>query len=175
LKQLKGKDIAPLRKIWWEENRRICPITQKEIPLSDAVLDHAHKLKSEVADESGKGLCRGVLSRSANAWEGKVLNSFKRVGLHNYTDIISALRNLAKYLECNHIHTDDEKYIHPSEAPKKIKLTKRCYNKLKTIAKKDPKAKMDKFPKYTGNATKSLKKLFEKYNIELEFYGDKDE
>jgi hypothetical protein len=171
--QLKGKDIAPLRKRWWEQNGKICPITQKEIPLSDAVVDHQHKLKAELADETGKGLCRGVLSRSGNAWEGKVTNSFKRLGLHNYVDIVSALRNLADYLECNHIHTDEEKYIHPSDAPKKIKLSKRSYNKLKTIAKKDPKAKMDKFPKYTGNLTKPLTKLFKKYEVEPEFYGDK--
>ena len=172
LKQLKGKELAPLRKRWWEQNGKICLVTKKEIPLSDAVMDHQHKLKAELADETGRGLCRGVLSRSGNAWEGKVTNSFKRLGLHNYTDIVSALRNLADYLECNHIHTDEQLYIHPSEAPKKIKLTKRCYNKLKTKASKDPKAKMAKFPKYTGNATKDLKKLFEKYDIDLEFYGD---
>lgn len=169
LTQLKGKDLKPLREKWWEANGKKCLITGSEIPLSEAVMDHQHKLKSELADETGKGLCRGVLSFQANAWEGKVTNSFRRVGLQKKIDIVTALRNLADYLECNHIHTDDILYIHPSEAPKKLKLKKSCYNKLVKAIKAD-KTYKKKIPKYTGNLTIPLKKLFEWYDVPVEYY-----
>lgn len=169
LKQLKGKDVPTLREKWWLENDKKCPIIGKEIPLSETVLDHQHKLKAEEASEDGRGLCRGVLSNRANAWEGKIWNSFKRLGLGKYVDICTALRNLADYLESNHIQ-DDVQYIHPSEAPKRPKLKKSCYNKLIHAMKKaEDKCKV---PKYTGNLTKPISKLFSKYDIEPEFYGD---
>ena len=123
-------------------------------------------------DETGKGLCRGVLSFQGNAWEGKVTNSFRRLGLNKKIDIITALRNLANYLECNHVQTDEIKYIHPNEAPKVFKITKRCYNKLITAMKKDPKAKMNKVPKYTGRFSKPLEKLMDQYGIKIEHYGE---
>lgn len=167
--QLKHKDISILRKQWWLDNNKTCPIANKKVPLSECTLDHQHKLKSEVADESGKGLCRGVLWNRSNAWEGKVWNSFKRLGLNSHIDIVSALRNLADYLESNHIH-DDIKYIHPSEAPPKLKLKKSSYNKLKSVMSKNIDNR--KLPKYTGNLTQPLKKLFNEYNINPEFYGN---
>lgn len=170
LVQLKGKDVPALRKKWWLENDKKCPVTGNEVPLSETVLDHQHKLKAEEASEDGRGICRGVLCNRANAWEGKIWNSFKRLGLNNFTDIVTALRNLADYLECNHIH-DDVQYIHPSEAPKRPKIKKACYNKLVSAMKKA--ADKRKIPKYTGNLSQSLSKLLVEYDIEPEFYGDK--
>ena len=169
LKQLKGKDLPALREEWWEENGKKCLITGLTIPLSEAVMDHQHKLKSDLADESGPGCCRGVLSFQGNAWEGKVTNSFRRLGLNKKTDIVTALRNLAAFLECNHVHTDEVVWIHPSEEPKALKITKRCYNKLLTAIKKDKNAK-GKVPKYTGRFSKPLEKLMDKYEIEIEYY-----
>lgn len=172
LKQLKGKEVPALRKKWWLENDKKCPVLGKEIKLSETVLDHQHKLKAEEASEDGKGLCRGVLSNRANAWEGKILNSFKRLGIGRYVDIVTALRNLANYLEKNHIH-DDLKYIHPSEAPKRKKVKKSCYNSLMREMKKAGDKR--RIPKYTGNLSKDLSKLLESYGIEPEFYGDSNE
>ena len=80
LKQLNGKDLPELRKKWWLENDKRCPVLGQEISLSDTTLDHQHKLKSQSASADGKGICRGVLSNRANAWEGKVYNSFNRFG-----------------------------------------------------------------------------------------------
>jgi hypothetical protein len=169
LKQLKGKDLPALRKNWWLGNNRKCPILDQEIELSEAVVDHQHKLKAEAADETGKGLCRGVLSNRANAWEGKITNSFKRLGLGKYIDMPTALRNLADYLDKNHIHTDDILYIHPNEAPKRRKVKKACYNKLISAMKKAGDKR--KRPKYTGNESQTLMKLMEEYDIQIEFYG----
>jgi hypothetical protein len=169
LVQLKGGDLKPLREKWWNEGGRKCPILDQEIPFDETVVDHQHKLKAEKADETGKGICRGCLSSRANAWEGKITNSFKRLGLYKYTDIVTALRNLADYLEKNHIHTDDTLYIHPNEAPRRRKVKKACYNKLISAMKKTGDKR--KRPKYTGNESQTLTKLMEEYDIEIEFYG----
>lgn len=172
LKQLKGKEVPALRKKWWLEQDKKCPVTGKEISLNETVLDHQHKLKGEEANEDGRGICRGVLSNRANAWEGKIWNSFKRLGLREHVDIVTALRNLADYLEKNHIH-DEVQFIHPSEAPKRKKVKKSCYNKLVSEMKKANDKR--KIPKYTGNLSKSLSKLLDDYKIEAEFYGDQNE
>jgi hypothetical protein len=166
MKQLKQSDIKVIREQWHEEQDNICPILKQTVDLSDVCLDHQHKLKSEDPDETGKGLCRGVIHFQANAWEGKVLSSFKRVGLDKMINIVDALRNLADYLEHNKIH-EGEHYIHPSEAPKKPTLTKRCHNKL--VKAVNGKQKVPPYIDKKGNLTKPLERLFEKYNIEIEY------
>lgn len=162
MKQLKSNDVKIVRERWHKEQNYICPLLNKYVELSDVTLDHQHKLKSELPDESGKGLCRGAIHFQANSFEGKVMNSYKRLGLNKFIDLPSLLRNLANYLENNKIHTD-EKYIHPSEKIKSPKLKKSSYNKLKKVCK-------TKMPEYTGNYTKKLKELFEKYEIDPDFY-----
>jgi hypothetical protein len=163
--QLKGKDLRPLKEKWHTEQGGMCPILKVAVPLEKMCVDHQHKLKAEAADENGRGICRGAIDMQANALEGKISNNFKRLGLNKYIDLPSFLRNLADYLEKNKSH-EDIKYIHPSEAPPKIKLKKSSYNKLvKTVNDKQ------KVPKYTGNYTKSLQALYEKYELEPEFYG----
>lgn len=163
IKQLKQKDLPTLREKWFQEQNKKCPLFGKEYDISEMTLDHFHGLKSELLDESGKGLCRGVLHKQANSIEGKITNAFKRYGGNKHTDIISFLRNLADYLEFNKIHTE-EKWIHPTEEPKNPKLMKSSYNKLaKAISGKQ------KIPEYTGKFTKQLEKLFGKYGIEPEF------
>ena len=163
--QLNKKDLKSLRERWYIDQNGICPILKKEYPIENFCIDHAHALKSEGANESGKGCARGNVHFQANAWEGKVNNSFKRLGLEKHIDIISALRNLADYLEHNRQHTE-ELLIHPNEKPRKPVLMKSSYNKLAKIAieKKLPEYK-DKY----GNYTKALEKLFIKYKLEPEF------
>tara|TARA_R110002020_G_scaffold441478_2_gene652268 strand:- start:7507 stop:8004 length:498 start_codon:yes stop_codon:yes gene_type:complete len=164
LVQLKQGDLKKLRKKWYDEQNGICPILKCEIPFDRTCVDHQHKLKAELADETGKGICRGCIDRSANALEGKISNNFKRLGLNKYTDLPSFLRNLADYLDENKIQ-EDTQYIHPNEAPPKPKVKKSSYNKLVKAVNKQ-----QKVPKYTGNLSKNLKALYEKYNLEPEFY-----
>jgi hypothetical protein len=167
LKQLKWKDVAILKEKWHAEQNSICPLFGKRYELSEVTLDHQHKLKSEIPDESGKGLCRGVIHFQANSIEGKITNAFKRYGGDKHIDIIQFLRNLADYLESNKIHTD-EKWIHPSEKPKAPVLMKSSYNKLvKAVAGKQ------KVPKYTGKFTKQIEKLYEKYGVSPAFKSRK--
>lgn len=163
MKQLKRADLKGLRLKWFTENKGICPILKKEYPIEDFCIDHQHKLKNELPDETGKGLCRGSIHLQANSLEGKILKSFNRLGLKKHIDLVSYLRNLADYLESNKIHTE-EKLIHPNEAPLKKKLMKSSYNKL--VKAINGKQSIPEYKDKRGNLSEPLKKLFIKYNIE---------
>jgi len=90
-----------------------CPISGKKFDpakLEDAVIDHCHVT----------GEIRGILSRSANAAEGKVKNAVARWGGtgDNYDAVLAFLKRLIAYLEapgCGVIYpfhkTDDEKRL----------------------------------------------------------------
>ena len=119
LKQLKQKDLKPLKEKWFKEQNGICPLFGKEFPIEDFCVDHFHRrCKSDLPDEeTGRGLCRGCLNFRANSIEGKITNAFIRYGGHEFINLPTFLRNLANYLEHNKIHTN-EKFIHPSEEPK---------------------------------------------------------
>lgn len=165
--QLEQKDLKILKEKWYQEQKGICPILEKEYPFEEFVIDHLHTLVKENPDEeTGKGFVRGAIQFQANALEGRILGDFKRLGLEKHTDIVTFLRNLADYLENNRFHTEQEKYIHPNEKPRKPILTKRCYNKL--LKAVDGKQKIPPYKEKRGNLTKPLEKLFEKYNIEIE-------
>lgn len=164
--QVKKKDLKTLRKKQYNAQKGICPILKKQIPFCDSAFDHKHKKKSETIGVNGGGLLRGVLSKIANSWEGKVVNSFKRMGLHKHIDIVSALRNLADYIENPPL---EQKYIHPSEIKQPKKLQKKCFNELSKQYKiKYPKRKPLIYPK-RKKLTKHLRKLFNEFKIKVEF------
>ena len=162
LVNLKQNDLKPLKEKWAEEQNFLCPILKKEIPLEKLVIDHLHKLKSEEPGLNGKGCCRGAIDFRANALEGKITNNFKRLGLEKDIKLPEFLRNLADYLENNHLN-DEILFIHPTEVIKEPKLSKRSYNKLKKLY--SGKVKFPDFPS-SGKLTKPLEKLFKEYDIE---------
>ena len=164
--EMKQSDIRPLKEKWYKEKNGICPVLKKEVPFDKTVIDHLHKLKSEEAGIDGKGCCRDFLEFRANALEGKITNNFKRLGLDKEIDLPTFLRNLADYLENNHLQ-DDVLYIHPQECKKVSKLKKSSYNKLKSLY--NLKAKFPEYAK-TGKITKKISKLFRLYNLDPEFY-----
>ena len=126
-KQIKRAELAVLRKKQWNKQKERCPIFDTKIPYSDAVMDHKHRIGKDPIGKNGGGLLRGVLHKQANVLEGKILKAFKRFGGHNFIDLPSFLRNLAKYLE-----TPPMKplYIHPNEAPKTKQLGIRNQKKI---------------------------------------------
>lgn len=166
---MKQSDIIVLKEKIWSDNNFKCPVLNKEVPLNKMVLDHAHKLKSELVDID-KGTIRNSLEFRVNAICGKIENNFKRYGLDREIDLVQFLRNAADYFEKGSYKDEDGNYyVHPNEVskPKKLKFSKNCYNKL--IKKMfQANKKLPDYPK-NGVLTKSFEKLFIKYNIEIEY------
>ena len=156
IEQLKGKDIPELRKNILNKQAGLCPICLEQ-PKTPC-LDHHHKKKIK-----GTGRIRGVLCLTCNVYLGKLENNCMRCGI-SQKELPEILRRCALYLE-----KEQYPYYHPSEAPKKPKLSIRCFNKLKKeFINKFPKRKPIEYPK-SKHLTKQLEKLFNEFNIEIIF------
>lgn len=161
--QVNRKDFPALKKKLLKQQGYKCAISGRPLEINkEAVIDHKHKLnKNQPIGENDAGLIRGVLDFRVNAFEGKVVNVFRRLGLHKFDiSLPDLLRNLANYLE-----TPATNLIHPSEKPKAPKINKRDFNKIANLyLEKNPKNKPLQYPK-SGKLTKKLQTLVEKYNI----------
>ncbi len=155
IKQLKNKDIKPLREQILKEQNEICPICKKKI--NSPVLDHHHSKKVK-----GTGQIRGVVCLGCNIMIGKVENNCMRYNI-SQQELPVVLINISEYLE-----KDQYPYIHPSEKTPEPKLKKSSYNKLKKVY--SGKAKFPEYPK-SKKLIKPLKKLYKKYKLEPEFYN----
>jgi hypothetical protein len=162
---MKDKDVKELRERLHEEQDKICPVCAQKMSHDAMALDHQHKLfADQPLLDDGAGLVRGAICMGCNSWEGRVTNSFKRMGLHKKDASFSdMLHNLADYLDRENLP-----YLHPREVPKALKLKKSCYNKLVKVY--DKKAKIPDYPK-SKKLTKKLKELFEEYKITVEYYS----
>lgn len=101
MKRLKNsKEAAKYRNELLKEQNGIDPIIG--IKITKPVLDHYHGDNQH---------CRAVLQNEVNAWEGRVVNSFKRC-LGHLTDkpFHEVLRSLADYIE-EHNNTPEEKQV----------------------------------------------------------------
>ena len=158
--QLKTCDISIYRTKIAKEQDHKCAICNCDIKDKQGVsLDHQHKTKKEKIGVCGAGLIRGVLCRNCNVFEGKIWNNSKRYGKFN--DLPNFLRALANYLE-----KENYPYIHPNEAPKPLKISKRQYNKLVKVYSQQTKLKA-KLPVFPGKRkpSKKLLKLFERFKV----------
>lgn len=102
-KRLKNpKEAAVYRNELLKKQNGIDPIIG--IKITKPVLDHYHSENQH---------CRQVLQNEVNAFEGKVVNSYKRM-LGHLTDkpIYEVLRSLADYLEKNNNIPVEEQIIH---------------------------------------------------------------
>jgi len=165
-RQIKQKDLARFRQFIYDKREGICPILKQVIPFTDTVVDHKHGRKGQSTGYEGKGLIRGVLQTQANAIEGKIYNSYLRMGLKKYIDLPTLLRNIADYIENppeGHI------YIHPSEIPKTPKVNKVCYRKMvNAFKKKYPNRKVPSLSK-KGTLTAETERYFKEFNIEIKY------
>ena len=164
---MKSTDIKKLKQIIHTENNGICPLLNIKVDVEKMVIDHIHKLKSELPSEQ-KGTVRNAIEFRANAMEGKITNNWKRyfgadeskhpIPLPEY------LRNLANYLEKGaYVDKEGNYFIHPSEVVKEPKLGKREFNKIsKAYSIKFPNKKPLEFPK-SGKWTKQLLELKEEF------------
>lgn len=95
-------EAAKYRNELLKKQKNIDPIVG--IKITKPVLDHYH---------GGVQHCREVLQNEVNAFEGKVVNSYKRM-LNHLTDmpIHEVLRRLADYIERNENIPENEMIIH---------------------------------------------------------------
>lgn len=171
------KDIPNLRKKLLEKQNYICPITKVPLTNENSAVDHKHKFfKNETVgiNPDEYGIIRGAIQFQVNMLEGKISNSYVRLGLHKIAPLPDILRNLADYLEkipySEEINNEPVYYIHPSEKPKERKITRTCYAKLlKVLRAENFKNKIPEYPK-SQILTKALSELFTKYNVEVEYY-----
>ena len=161
IKELKYKDIKPLREEFLKNNNGLCPICQNPITEGRACLDHSHQ----------SGLVRDTLCSSCNQWEGAIRSKWVRYGLSDKCDIVTMLLNMA-----DHLKPENEKpFMHPSEIQKKPKLMKSSYNQLVKEIKnanrylKKP-IKIPCYPK-SKKLTKRLKELYEQFGVFPKFYS----
>ena len=150
--QLKSSQVKFIRDCLLEKQGGKCPLCGCDVKMP--TLDHYHSRK-----HYGSGLVRGVLCNTCNRITGVIENNFVRNGI-DYSDAPQFLRELADYLK-----NKRERYIHPTEKPKALKLMKSSYKRLvKVIAGKQ------KVPEYNGKLTKKLEELYKKYMVIPEFH-----
>jgi hypothetical protein len=159
LTQLKSSDISKVRSEILEDQHGKCALCNVEITDSTGYsLDHQHKLKSEPCGPDGAGLIRGVLCRACNVLEGKIWNNTQRyMQPKNVQDRIDILLDLVEYYK-----KGAYPLVHPTEAVREPKVSKRNYNKL--MKGYTGKKKFPEYPK-SSKLTKSLSALFEEYGI----------
>ena len=160
--QLRPKDIPEYREKLVLEQKGLCAICNDPLDLtsktSGVSLDHQHKTQAEIIGVKGAGLIRGVLCRDCNTFEGKIWNNSKR--FNKFDKLPEFLRAVADYLE-----KPNYPWIHPNEAPKPKKVSKRQYNKLcKAYANSKLTAKIPPFPGKRA-ISKKLQGLFDRFEI----------
>lgn len=153
------KDIPELTKKLLEKQKNKCHICKNEIKRP--CLDHSHTKRIK-----GTGKIRGVLCSNCNVFLAKMENNCVRYGIP-IKDLSSILVNASYYLQRPHLD-----YLHPSEAPKKPILKQSSYNKLKKLATSKAIKKIPPYPR-SGHLTKPLAELYNKVNIQPEFYRGK--
>lgn len=125
----KQKDIIVIKQELHKLQNGICPLLDKPIELSKMVIDHRHKTKTQVPTTENKlGFIRGALEFRANAFEGKVWNFYKRLGLDNEIEFSKLLRNLADFHD---VPLCLDPILHYTEVPKREKVKISEYNRVK--------------------------------------------
>jgi len=168
LKQLKQKDVKPLREELVKKVGGKCPISGLDITNGDACLDHAHE-NSEFS-ETIEGQIRSVLHKYANSLEGAWRSKYRRSGLKDVITFEELLINMYIYLtQCR------EPYLHPSHAPGPRKIMKSSYNELSRAIKNANKylnkpIKIPPYPK-SKRLTKRLKELYDIFGIYPKYYN----
>lgn len=115
-----------------------CAICKKPIDLrltgvkADMVVDHCHET----------GLIRGVLHKSCNSSEGKVVNAAGRWGAKSmqYSEVIPYLKNLIQYLEDAYANPTGLMYPDHKSDEEKLELAKK--RRREADARRRAKARM---------------------------------
>jgi hypothetical protein len=98
------KDVKETREKLYEDQMKVCALTNAKIDPKDAVLDHDHNTQ----------VVRGVLHRQANAALGKIENVWKRyLSTWYHGDIKRFLMDCHEYLQHEQLY-GKKKYYHPA-------------------------------------------------------------
>ena len=125
---LTARELNKLRKRQYEKQGFCCAVSGLPYELNECVVDHKHKLKSEeIGGPDRLGLCRGVIGKNINTFEGKIVRMYIRFGLREDIELPTLLRRLADYLENPPL---EPKYVHPKERPKRKILNKMEYKRV---------------------------------------------
>lgn len=123
------RELKALRKKQYKKQGGLCAITGLPYALDDCVMDHKHKKKCEpLGGPDGLGLCRGVIGKNVNTFEGRLVKNLKRYGLAEDIELPELLRRIADYLESPPMKS--MKVVHPKERPKRKKLSKVDYKRV---------------------------------------------
>ena len=163
-REMKQPEIKILKEKIWRLNDKQCPVLQREVPLDKMVLDHIHKRKADLYDVD-KGTIRTALEFRVNAFFGKIENAYKRYGLKDEMSLAELLRKGADYLEEPPYTEDGEYFIHPNEVPKRDKVKKSEFNRVKKyyFLIYPNRKKMIKKPTYVSKKWTELVLLTEEY------------
>lgn len=112
--RLKTSDLKAYRDKLLREQEGLDFVTG--LKIADPCLDHCHKT----------GRVRHVLDRRTNAWEGKVVNAFRRCGLQKAgASLPGCLQRLASYLSWDY----SSRPLHPkhrTEEEKRLRRNKKA-------------------------------------------------
>lgn len=123
-----GNKLRDFRKQQWDNQDGICPILKQHVPFEDTVVDHQHANKGSTAGVNNAYMVRGIIQNGANAAEGKMYNTYKRMGLSKMITFPTFLRNLADYVENPPLYGSG--YVHPEGKPKRKTIGKREFNRV---------------------------------------------
>ncbi len=115
--QARSKTIKAIRDMYALRQKQKCVICDR--PLEKPTLDHVHTKKVK-----GTGLVRNTICNMCNTYIARVENNASRHALSN-KDLPDILRNMANHLE------QEKKIIHPTEQPKRKKVGKREWNRVR--------------------------------------------
>ena len=119
--RLKAKDIKPLRELMLKQQKFMCMLCKKKLSYKDAALDHCHET----------GHIRGVLHKTCNSIEGRILHWAKRSRGKPNEFLQSLIEYWAVDYTTNPIHP-----THRNDAEKEILSLSRRARKVKTPAAK---------------------------------------
>lgn len=124
----KQKDIINIKRELYSLQNNKCPLLNKVVDFDKTVIDHKHKTKAQTATlDNQLGFIRGALEFRANAFEGKVYNFYKRLGLDKEISFSELLRNLADY------HDESpckDPILHYTEVPARLKVSISDYKRV---------------------------------------------
>ncbi len=115
--QAKSKTIKPIRDAYAIRQKHKCAICNR--PIEKPTLDHVHTKKVK-----GTGMIRNVCCNQCNTFLARIENNASRHSL-NTKELPDILRRTADHLE------QEKQIIHPTEAPKRKKVGKREWNRVK--------------------------------------------